>query len=265
MKVRNIDIGKGIPKICVPIIEETHSDVIAMAKKIYESSADIAEWRIDFYNGLNAINNVGGKSFVDIKSVDIDSFKETLKQLRTELGNKPLLITFRTLAEGGNKNISLENYMELIEKLVSFGYVDMVDVEVYRSGKEEISAFIKRLKKYVMVVGSYHDFSKTPDTNNMVERLLYMASVGADIPKLAVMPNNKTDVMRLMEASTEAVDKLSGKPVITMSMGKLGVISRIAAESTGSAVSFGCIGKPSAPGQIEAEVLKDIIERIKGI
>ncbi len=265
MKVRSIDIGKGVPKICAPIIEETQSDVLSMAEKIYKSSADIAEWRIDFYNGLNAVNNISGKNFVDIKLVDMDSFKETLKQLRTVLKDKPLLITFRTFTEGGSKEISPDNYMELIENLASFGYADMADVEVYRLGKEEISAFISRLKKYVTVVGSYHDFSKTPDTSNMVERLLYMDSVGADIPKLAVMPNNKTDVMRLMEASAEAVDKLEGKPVITMSMARLGVISRIAAESTGSAVSFGCIGKPSAPGQIEVEVLKNIIEQIRGI
>lgn len=250
VRVRNIEIGKGIPKICVPIIEETQEDVLSMAEKIYKSSADIAEWRIDFYNELNG----GDKSFC-----------ETLKKLRVVLGDKPLLITFRTLAEGGNRDISLESYIELIEKLAALGYADMEDVEVYRMEREEMSAFIKNLKKYVTVVGSYHDFDKTPDTDEMIERLMYMDSVGADIPKLAVMPKNKIDVIRLMEASAVVADRLKEKPVITMSMSDIGMISRIAAQSTGSAISFGCLGKASAPGQIEVGKLKGMIEQIESM
>ena len=40
-----------------------------------------------------------------------------------------------------------------------------------------------------------------------------------------------------------------------MSMGKLGVISRICGEVFGSAVTFGTAGKASAPGQLPANQL----------
>ena len=86
-----------------------------------------------------------------------------------------------------------------------------------------------------------------------------MDSVGVDIPKIAVMPNCKMDVIRLMEASLRAKEILN-KPVITMSMSNIGLISRVAAEITGSSVTFGCIGTPSAPGQIEVSTLREIMD-----
>ena len=78
----------------------------------------------------------------------------------------------------------------------------------------------------------------------------------------SVMPNDRKDVIKLMEASLSAKEKLGGRPVITMSMAKMGLISRIAAEITGSAVTFGCIGKPSAPGQIEVKRLKKLMQEL---
>lgn len=87
-----------------------------------------------------------------------------------------------------------------------------------------------------------------------------MKKMGAGIPKIAVMPKNKIDVTRLIEASIIAKEKLGGGNVITMSMAGMGLISRAAAEFTGSVLTFGCIGRPSAPGQIEAEKLKRLME-----
>ena len=87
-----------------------------------------------------------------------------------------------------------------------------------------------------------------------------MYNSGADIPKLAVMPQSDRDVINLMTATLNAREIFGGDiPVITMSMAKAGVISRIGAPVTGSAVTFGCIGKESAPGQVEVSRLKDIL------
>lgn len=239
IKAGNLLIGNGIPKICVPVVEDNHDDILKLAEVIYESTADMAEWRVDFYKDFH----------------DIDAVNKTLIRIKEILGKKPLLFTFRTAHEGGQKDISYENYSALLKEAAV--NADMADIEVYRS--EDIGELISFVKKSAIVVGSYHDFNKTPRTDEMINRLKYMDSVGADIPKIAVMPGCRMDVIRLMEASLIAEEMLN-KPVITMSMSGIGLISRVAAEITGSAVTFGCIGTPSAPGQIEACTLREIID-----
>ena len=45
IKVRNLDIGAGIPKICVPIVGTDRTAILDAAKRIPGSAADLAEWR----------------------------------------------------------------------------------------------------------------------------------------------------------------------------------------------------------------------------
>ena len=45
VKVRNIEIGAGIPKICVPIAGVTDEEIMAAAEAVRDSAADLAEWR----------------------------------------------------------------------------------------------------------------------------------------------------------------------------------------------------------------------------
>lgn len=241
VKVGNVLIGDGMPKICAPIVGSSCDDVLRMAEAIYESAADMAEWRVDFYENFH----------------DIDAVNETLAHIKEILSEKPLLFTFRTAHEGGQKDISYEKYCSLLREAAV--NADMADIEVYRSA--DIGELINSVKKSVLVVGSYHDFNKTPETDEIINRLKYMDSVGTDIPKIAVMPSCKMDVIRLMEASLCATEMLD-KPVITMAMSGIGLVSRVAAEFTGSAVTFGCIGIPSAPGQIEVSNLKQLINAL---
>ena len=82
-----------------------------------------------------------------------------------------------------------------------------------------------------------------------------MDSFGADILKLAVMPKSEEDLMALLTA-TVMMKSRSDKPVITMSMGKTGVLSRLCGEMSGSSVTFAAGIKASAPGQITAERMR---------
>ena len=59
---------------------------------------------------------------------------------------------------------------------------------------------------------------------------------------------------------TAKARELINRPIITMSMGKLGLISRLCGEVFGSALTFGCAGQASAPGQIDAKELKAVLE-----
>ena len=240
VKAQELLTCDGFPKICAPVVETSQDGIISMAEAVYKSEADIMEWRVDFY-----------KDFHNIEAVN-----KTVSGIREVLKDKPLLFIFRTVHEGGAADISYNDYAALLSE--TGDNADLVDVEIYRQG--DIKGLISTLKKHVVVIGSYHDFSGTPPTEEITDRLVYMKNMGADIPKIAVMPGNKMDVTRLMEASIIAKEKLGGGPVITMSMAAAGLISRAAAEFTGSVLTFGCIGKPSAPGQIEVERLKKLIE-----
>ena len=89
-----------------------------------------------------------------------------------------------------------------------------------------------------------------------------MQKLNADILKIAVMPNNRKDVLTLLSATEEIYSNLADRPVITMSMGGLGMISRLSGEIFGSAVTFGSAGKTSAPGQVEVYELKNVLDMI---
>lgn len=242
IKAGELLIGDGIPKICVPVIESTYKGIMDMAEAVYKSEADIMEWRVDYY-----------KDFDNTARVN-----QVVSDIKTVLKEKPLLFTFRTSKEGGIRDISYEEYFTLLS--MAGINADLADIEIYHN--KDIKKLISIVKEHAVVIGSYHDFNGTPGVEEITERLIYMESMGADIPKIAVMPKDTKDVIKLMEASLSAKEQLGGKPVITMSMAKMGLISRIAAEITGSAITFGCIGKPSAPGQIEVKRLKELIDEL---
>lgn len=247
IKVRNVEIGTGSPKICVPIVEKTQDDILEMGETLMaKKSVDIIEWRIDFFEDC----------------FNMDKLIETAGLLRAVAPQKAVLATFRTKGEGGEREIEQSDYIKILEGMAESGYIDMVDVEVYFMDKADTEKLINRLKEKVVVVGSYHDFKKTPSYDEIYEKLTYMKEAGADIPKVACMPEKKADVFTLMKVTDDFVTKNENIPVITMSMGELGKISRAAGKSFGSAVTFGCLGKESAPGQINVDDLKAVLNII---
>ena len=98
IEVRNLTIGKGMPKICVPIVETTRENIIRAAQEILETSADLVEWRVDWFESV----------------FDIQAVKKVAEELKNILGEKPLLFTFRTKNEGGEKEVSFEQYAKIL-------------------------------------------------------------------------------------------------------------------------------------------------------
>ena len=248
VKVRNTVIGEGMPKICVPIVGVTKEAILDEARAITKLPADVVEWRIDWFENV----------------FDFDKLVDVLKDLREVLGDMPILMTFRTSKEGGEKAIEDEVYADINIKAAQTGYVDLVDVEVF-TGDEIVKKIIDGAHAAgVKVVASNHDFFKTPDKDDIVGRLRKMQDLGADIPKIAVMPQNKKDVLTLLAATEEMANEYADRPIITMSMAGTGVISRLAGEVFGSALTFGAAAKASAPGQMGVEDLKQVLTLLHG-
>ena len=155
VKVRNIEIGAGIPKICVPIVGVTKEEIIAEAKTFDSIPVDVVEWRVDWFENV----------------FEFDKVEDVLKDLREALGETPILFTFRTSKEGGEKAIEPEPYKELNIQAAKSGYVDLVDVEVF-TGDEIVKEIIENAHACgVKVVASNHDFDKTPEKDEIVRRL----------------------------------------------------------------------------------------------
>ena len=156
-------------------------------------------------------------------------------------------------------------YVELNRRMSGAGYIDMVDVEMF-SGDDTVSALVRCAHAcQVKVVGSNHDFQKTPAKEEIVARLRRMQELDADILKIAVMLRSKKDVLTLLAATEEMCSEYANRPVITMSMDGMGVISRLCGEAFGSAVTFGSAGKASAPGQVEAGELRRVFTLLHAI
>ena len=243
VKIRDIEIGAGAPKIIVPIVGVTKEDIIEEANTFDSIPVDVVEWRVDWFEGV----------------FDFAKVKDVLKDLRKALGNIPLLMTFRTSKEGGEKAIEPEAYAELNIKAAQTGYVDLVDVEIF-TGDEIVKKIIDGAHAAgVKVIASNHDFFKTPAKADIIYRLLKMQDMNADIPKIAVMPQNKKDVLTLLAATEEMATDYADRPIITMSMAGTGVISRLCGEVFGSSMTFGAAKKASAPGQMGVNDLNTVL------
>lgn len=241
--VRSLRIGEGIPKICAPIVGKTKDEILSEAEKLLSASVDLAEWRTDW--------------FCDV--LDLREVLAVLKDLREILGDMPLLFTFRTAAEGGEKSIKPEYYQELNKAAAQSGHIDLLDVEL-SAGEAAMSELIVEAHRYgVKALASSHDFSGTPDQEEMIWRLCKMQSLAADILKIAVMPQTPKDVLTLLLATEEMHRKYATCPLVTMAMSGMGMVTRLCGELFGSAITFGAAAKASAPGQIETKELAEIL------
>ncbi|EMH1636951.1 type I 3-dehydroquinate dehydratase [Acinetobacter baumannii] len=234
-------------KTIVPITAKTKEQALAQAQVIANTAdADLAEFRIDLLSFAS-----------DTKQVI--ALGHELKKI---LGNKPMIATIRTKNEGSQLEISDADYVKTYQAYLKNPFMDWLDVEMFRDQKVVSEIVQKAHQKKVLVVMSNHDFQKTPSQDEIEKRLLKQDQMGADVLKIAVMPKSKQDVFTLMNATLK-VSQQTTKPLLTMSMGQLGTISRVATANMGGSYSFGMIGQASAPGQIDVTKLKQILQTVQ--
>ena len=61
VQVRNIKLGEGIPKICVPLVGKTNEEIIEEAKFLKNIKFDLIEWRVDYYENVEDIKSLENK------------------------------------------------------------------------------------------------------------------------------------------------------------------------------------------------------------
>lgn len=241
--VRGVTIGEGTPKICVPMVGNTIDQLLEEANGLKLLDPDLVEWRVDFFDDVEKVDKV----------------MEALMQIRAILMEIPLVFTFRSTKEGGQKEASTPFYFQLNKSIAETGLVDLIDVELFNE-ENEIKALVEVAhRRNVYVIISNHDFQATPTKAEIVSRLRKAQELGGDLPKIAVMPTTTADVLTLLDATNIMREQYADGPIITMSMGGKGIISRLAGELFGSSITFGAAKVASAPGQVGVKELRSAL------
>ena len=234
-------LGSGrFPVICAPLVGRTGEQLLAEAAAIAAKKPDLLEWRVDFFEGI----------------ADTAAVVQLAARIKQAAGGMPLLFTRRSSREGGEKiDLAEEQVIDLYRAVCEGGQVDFVDFEM---GNDP--GHVRRVRELsraggVQLVLSFHDFLQTPGVDFLNQRYAQAQSLGADIAKVAVMPRNMDDVLTLLAATLQSSRTLD-IPVIGMSMGGPGAITRLCGWAFGSALTFAVGGSASAPGQLPIEDLE---------
>ena len=240
VKVRNAVIGGPLPLVCLPLVGASRAKVLEEAEALVKLEPDLLEWRIDGYEQVE----------------DIDDCLVLLQELRGIIGDTVLIFTCRIDLEGGMKSISRASRLTLNSAVIESGNVDIIDIELCND--QEFIDTVKGLaqKNDVRLILSYHNFEQTPGEDLIYAKLLEAQTAGADISKFAAMPHNYGDVLTLLNATHKARNGAVQVPIVAMSMGPEGAVTRVAGGLFGSDITFAIGMQASAPGQIPIAKLK---------
>ena len=219
-------------KLVVSIMPRTLEEAQQLDRSRYDG-ADVIEWRADFLD-KNEILTVAPAVF-------------------EKFAGREILFTLRTRGEGGQIDLTSEEYLAIIQDIQSIYHPDYIDFEFY-SHRE----VFEQMLEFSNLVLSYHNFQETPE--NMMEILSELTSLSPKLVKVSVMAHNEQEVLDLMNYTRGFKTLNSEQDYVTISMGKVGKISRLTADLTGSSWSYASVGEESAPGQIPLENMRRIRE-----
>ncbi len=235
-------IGKGKPLVCVPVMESSKEEILRETRRLEEAHTEMIEWRVDAFENVESPNAI----------------REILNEMKHIIKESILVYTFRSKNQGGCKALSAADIYDIHQVAAESDVVDFIDVEYFEAKNPQKE--IARLQEMgVYVIASHHDFEQTPDPEVIRMLLEQIRESGADVVKLAVMPQNMWDVLHLLEETNRFHENHPDHSLITMSMGAKGGISRVAGEFFGSCVTFGAGGQASAPGQLPVKQLEEIL------
>jgi len=248
---RGRKLGGETPLLCTPLVGRTRERVLAEATKVIAQRPDLVEWRVDFFKPIG----------------NTDAVIETARALRDIVGKRPIIFTRRAEKEGGERiAIGEEDVVELYAAVAATRLVDFIDFEM-GNDPGHLTRVRECTKQHdVRLILSYHNVSYTPGHDYLVDRFLEAERQGADVAMVQVMPRNRTDVLRLLAATAEADDK-ARIPLISISLGPLGSVTRMVGGLFGSWLSFAVGESASAPGQIpigDLVTIYDILRRSRG-
>jgi 3-dehydroquinate dehydratase-1 len=245
--IRGRKLGGETPLICSPLVGRTRERVLAEAAAVVAKKPDVIEWRVDYFEGIG----------------DTAAVLDTGKALRAAVGDTPIIFTRRSIKEGGEPiAIDDEGVVRLYDAVGASSLVDFLDFEM-GNDPEHVRRVVDGAHGHeTRVILSYHNFGYTPGLELLVQRFLEAERLGGDVAKVAVMPRDRDDVLTLLAATSQA-EARARIPLISMSMGPLGAVTRMIGGVFGSSLSFAVGEGSSAPGQMPIDDLNAVYEVIR--
>lgn len=243
--VHGTEFGGVKPLFCVPLVAKEIDQLLAQAQVAHSLRPEVVEWRADSFNDLSA-----------------ERLVESAHRLRAVLADELMIFTLRIRSEGGINFLDQSERARCIEAVLRSKIIDLVDVEMC-NGPEFIEPILRTAQEHgVRVILSFHDFEKTPSNEILLDKISSMICQGGDIAKIACMPQEPGDVLRLLQVTLAARLAFPQVPLCTMSMGGLGCLSRVAGFLFGSDMAFAVGQEVSAPGQIPLGEARSIAESL---
>ena len=193
----------------------------------------------------------------DVVEYRVDCWPDAVERAAELMGAAavPALLTVRAGAEGGRNGLTTARREALFRRLLPVAA--LVDIEIASMG--EFAGVVAEAKERgVLVVGSSHDFERTPTREELVERIGAACAAGADIVKFAAVAGKAADVAVLASLLEEP-----GHPLSVMGMGGLGRVSRLLLAQLGSVLNYGYIDNATVSGQWSASRLRVLIGEIR--
>lgn len=244
IQMKGCTLGGDRPLVCVPMVGKSREAALEEAGNIPRIAPDIVELRVDAWDCIE----------------NAEQSLSLISEIRAIIKDTPILLTCRGHWEGGIKEVSEAAKDAVYDGAISAGLVELIDKEL-SYGSEVLQKLREKANgKNIHLVVSYHDFEKTPSKEFIYSQLVSEIRFGADVPKVAFMPKTEEDVLALLGATLAVRRDFPDYPLITMSMGKLGAVSRIAGCLFGSDLSFAVGSTASAPGQIPVAELRSSLE-----
>ena len=239
--------GGALPVIITPLVGATREAILDEVAAIVPKRPDLLEWRIDFFAAIG----------------DVAAVIATAQAIRQAAGGIPVLLTRRNVTEGGTPiAIAEAQVVAMYVAVCQARCVELIDYELSNA-----PADLKTLRDVskangVTMIMSYHNFQMTPDAATLDGKFASASELGADVGKVAVMPTSEFDVLELLAATSRARAELD-IPLISMSMGGVGSLSRLMGWVYGSAATFAVGKSSSAPGQVSIEDLRVALEVLR--
>ncbi|MFA5917136.1 MAG: type I 3-dehydroquinate dehydratase [Candidatus Gracilibacteria bacterium] len=207
----------------------------------------------DIGEQINIINNSNKVKYVELR---IDFLQDlNLLERIIPMINKQIILTNRTSREGGKFIGNSSDSKKILSKYSKVG-INYVDFELCNA--EEIEILKDNLGDTKLII-SHHDFEKTPNLEELKSVLTDMSKYNPDVYKIAVMPKNPDDIQIIYDLRDYFVDNYPGKDFIFISMGELGMQTRIDIPKKLGLLTFGSLNDVSAPGQINYSNLYNLI------
>ena len=236
-----------LPLICTPLVGRTRESVLDEVQAVIAKKPDLLEWRVDLFQGI------ADSAAVVALALDI----------RQAAGGIPVLFTRRSIREGGEKiALDEDGVLALYGAVMARRAAELIDFEMANDPAHIAQVRSQASASGIQLVLSFHNFQATPSHEQLCQRFAQAQALGADVAKVAVMPQRLEDVLTLLSATLESSQQLD-IPLVSMSMGGYGSLTRLFGWTFGSAMSFAIGAAASAPGQVPIEDMNAVLEIVR--